>query len=269
MWPSRPGDVNGDGLDDLLAGQSNHEAYLYLGPVSTSLDGSGWSTRFVDGAASIVAGSPVAGKGDINGDGYPDVAVGDTGSFTGPGSVSLFLSPVFGEHSIDDADATLLGTECWVCCDGFGKYIYSDADFGHAIELADVNNDGFADAIVGAPGTGVEGAGGECVTTAGGVVYIFFGPLSGTLSATEADVAIGALGLGDSLGSAVAAAGDVNADGFTDLIVGGANVGTEGAAYLLYGPIDGPVDLARSRSAPTDLFNAPIPRPQGLQARSI
>src|SRR5262249_12172578 len=108
-------------------------------------------------------------------------------------------------------------------------------DFGwRAAPAGDVNGDGFQDLIVGAPSyDGIAGFAGRA--------YLFYGPFTGDINA--ADAIISAEAFGDNLGFSVASAGDVNNDGFDDIIVGArsndANGIQSGRVYLFYGPISG------------------------------
>lgn len=142
-------------------------------------------------------------------------------------------------------------------CDGgaIGCGIYGDVGLGsEAIEIAgeaaddragmtvagggDVNGDGFSDLLVGAPR---QAAGGSNA----GAVYILDGPLSSTVDLGSAGAKLVGESGGDRAGSALANGGDVNGDGFDDVLIGAAeyDVG-RGAVYLLLGPLAGEIDLA-------------------------
>ena len=92
----------------------------------------------------------------------------------------------------------------------------------------DVDGDGYADILLGADGAG-----------AGGAAYLVRGPVSGDLGLLDADLTFEGLDDSDRFGTSVGGAGDVNADGFPDLLVGAYGVDTiayvGGAAYLLHG----------------------------------
>ncbi len=112
-----------------------------------------------------------------------------------------------------------------------------DDDFGWQVAPAgDVNGDGVADVIVGAPSN-------DAVAGFAGRAYLFYGPLQGAINAANADAIISAEAFGDNLGFSVASAGDVNNDGFDDLLIGarsndGAGI-QAGRVYLFYGPVSG------------------------------
>ena len=221
------GDVNGDGLADVLVGgpfggvQQRGIALLYLGAGSGPReDGS----VILDGPAPDSAlGTAVTWVGDVNGDGYSDAFVGapdrdsnvaDSGTAWiypgGPGGVGL-SSPIWSA----DGDQ-LFG--------GFGA---------RAAGVGDVNGDGFADWIVGSPS--YDGAGG----VDSGRVDLFFGGV-GPLASGPAWSAEGGVA-GAELGFALAGGGDVNGDGYADFLVGAPGVADDdGRIDLYWGGMTGP-----------------------------
>jgi len=186
----------------------------------------------ISGAASYnIAGTVVSGGGDVNGDGFDDLAVG---AWTGRGNAYV----VFGSSAalpIDLSDVAQ-GTG------GFRIVSESrtDALQGAISIVGDVNGDGFADLLVGA---GENDSGGE---TNNGAAYVVFGKADGR-SVSLASVAEGAggfkiLGTGNNgqAGRNVAAAGDINGDGLADLLVGGPIVnGGAGVTYVVFGKSSG------------------------------
>jgi hypothetical protein len=94
-----------------------------------------------------------------------------------------------------------------------------------------VNGDGVSDLVIGAPMT--------WQTYDNGVVYVFFGPVSGTLAASSADAVLGGVAQWDQAGASVSADGDGDGDGLADILVGAAlvdGVGADsGAVYLVNG----------------------------------
>ncbi len=216
------GDVNRDGYADVLvgayensaAGPGAGRAYLYHGGpkpdavADVILTGEAAGDRF---------GISVAGAGDVNGDGFADVVVGayqnDAGGRDAGRAYVYYGAPRLGMRP----NAVLTGSA------------EGDA-FGFAVAGAgDVNKDGFADVIVGAYHND---AGGKDA----GRAFVYFG---GANFSTKADAVLTGEGAGDAFGYAVGAAGDVNADGYADLLVGAygndAGGSAAGRAYVFYG----------------------------------
>jgi len=202
------GDVNGDGFDDVLVaspGFSNGQyregrVWLYLGSAGGLATSPAWSAEG-DGEA-LSFGSLVAAAGDVNGDGFDDVLIHASG-YSNPqqaeGALFLYLGSPTG----------LATTAAW---SAEGDQLF--AGFGSTARAAgDVNGDGFGDVVVGADGiNGVERDEGRA--------YVYLGTPAG-LATSPAWVMDG--GQRDAqFGSSVAGAGDVNGDGYDDVLVGAA-----------------------------------------------
>lgn len=197
------GDLNGDGLAEMLIGNIDDDtggegagaAYVFLGSAEASLTANRVAT-FVGRGAFEAFGTEVSFVGDVDGDGFGDVVVGnlknaDTGGGVS-GSADLFL----GGNSIDARSAfTWRGT---VRNDSFGVRVAG---------AGDVNGDGYGDLVVGAPSS-----------LPGGMSYLFQGAPRDRLAQTASLTLTGATE--NSLGSAVSGAGDVNGDGFADFAIG-------------------------------------------------
>src|SRR5678815_1044130 len=127
-WVAGPGDVNGDGHDDVLVGaRGNAEggdsevygaagaAYLVLGPVTGTLDLSMADAKLVGEEPGDDAGHCVSGAGDVDGDGHDDLLIGaplhDERGGSETGAAYLLLGPVSGELRLSLADAKLIGEE--------------------------------------------------------------------------------------------------------------------------------------------------------------
>lgn len=219
------GDVNGDGYGDVLVGAPNYDSqgiddggmFLYFGGANfnTTAD-----ATMSGGQGSAYLGWRVAGAGDLNGDGYADIAGGGIG-FDGNGATNAGIARVFfGGASFNTApDAEIEGGQ-------------NDARLGSAIAGAgDVNGDGFSDLIIGVN----EYDNGQLDE---GRAYIYKGGAGAFSTTVYATLEINQVNSG--FGSAVAGAGDVNGDGYADVLVGAPEfdvVGSndEGAAFLYLG----------------------------------
>jgi putative metal-binding protein/FG-GAP repeat protein/VCBS repeat protein/thrombospondin type 3 repeat protein len=160
-----------------------------------------------DAGASL--GASVAGVGDVNGDGFDDVLVGAPGD--GQGKVYLFYGSAGGSFGTPGWSAE--GTQT------VNAPATLKALFGYSVAgVGDVNRDGYADFLVGAPQydyrTFAQFDFGPL-----GAIYLYLGSPSGpSLGWTTASTSVTEIGSG--FGAAVAGAGDVNGDGFPDLLVG-------------------------------------------------
>ncbi len=224
---SGAGDVNGDGYDDVIVGARGYSsytgrAYVYAGSasgVSTSA-----STTLTGEASFDVFGASVSGAGDVNGDGYDDVIVGAEGYSSGAGRVYVFVGSVGGVLST--ASTTLAGRA-------------TDVAFGASVSGAgDVNGDGFDDVIVGAPQDSVNDI---------GRAYVYAGSAGGV--STKASTTLTGQAVANYFGVSVSGAGDVNGDGYDDVIVGAYGQwhgGDPGRAYVYAGSAGGLSGSART-----------------------
>jgi hypothetical protein len=175
-------------------------------------------------------GAVVAGAGDINGDGLSDFAIGAPNAWSTAGQVSvIFGAPSF--NFIVDLSMPLNGNNGFVIVGESANNF-----FGSAIASGDFNRDGVSDLVVGAPGNGANSGKG----------YVIYGTRVGfnatfslaTLNGINGFV-ISPVLAGDRTGYSVAM-GDVNGDGFSDLLIG-ATAGdpggapSSGSAYTVYG----------------------------------
>ena len=229
---STAGDVNGDGYSDVIIGAPNYnsnkgKAFLYHGSASGL---SGFPNWTVEGDEAIFGkyGISVSTAGDVNGDGYSDVIVGSDMSNGG--------QSIEGTVFIYHGSATGLSfTSNWV-----KEGNDNGAHFGWSVSTAgDVNGDGYSDVIIGAPGYD------DNVQLSEGWAFVYNGSSSG-VSNTASWTAQGNQSNID-FGWSVSTAGDVNGDGYSDVIVGALGLDNgqtnEGRALLYQGSSSGLLSL--------------------------
>lgn len=182
------GDFNGDCVDDFIVTASDL-ARIYFG--GQSID-PGNALELLPPLNPDSYGASVAGLGDFNGDGLPDVAVGQAG-----GEVSMYFGSADSNSYIDAI---------------FGEYILGEG-FGWSIAGGDVNGDGLAGMMVGAPfySDGING-------NSKGRVYVYYGKANPWYE--DPDVVLEGSGSWDRFGSSLAFLGDFDGDGYGDFAVG-------------------------------------------------
>ena len=229
------GDVNGDGYSDVIIGANRFDdgvntdegrAFVYHGSAA-GLAAAPNSTPDDADQAGAFFGTSVASAGDINGDGYGDIIIGatdyDDGVITNEGRAFVYHGSAAGiaaspNNTPDDADQ-------------------SGVNFGISVASAgDVNGDGYSDVIIGASGFA------DGVNIDEGRAFIYHGSAAG-LSASPDSTPDDADQTGAFFGFSVASAGDVNGDGYSDVIIGAYSFDhgfvNEGRAFVYHGSATG------------------------------
>ncbi len=229
------GDVNGDGLSDVIVGAYKFDdpstdegaAFVYYGSVNAM---SQVPFLSLSGSTNVGLGVSVSTAGDVNGDGYADIIIG---------------APGYDNSQLNVGSAWVLnGSNTGIIIDydkGFVEGNRAGSALGTSVSTAgDVNGDGFSDVIVGAPlytnGQSNEGA-----------VYIYLGSAAGLI--TSYHIQLESDQENAQFGCSVSSAGDVNGDGFQDVIIGSRTFDNgqsdEGAAFVYLGSPTGILQFSK------------------------
>ncbi|SHN93962.1 integrin alpha, partial [bacterium endosymbiont of Bathymodiolus sp. 5 South] len=264
---SSAGDVNGDGLDDLIVGamyadpngNSSGKSYIVFGKANNSAINLSDIANASDPTGGFVingevvddrSGFSISSAGDVNGDGLDDLIIGAVHADANGGSNAGKSYVVFGkqDNTAINLSAIATGTGGFVI-NGESANDYS----GRSVSSAgDVNGDGLDDLIVGAYGND------QSNKSLAGRSYVVFGKQNNTDAINLSAIAAGTGGFvingesaSDYSGWSVSSAGDVNGDGLDDLIVGawGADPSGKtnaGKSYVIFGKTDtDAVDLSK------------------------
>ncbi|MGE5659141.1 MAG: hypothetical protein ACM37W_21315 [Actinomycetota bacterium] len=263
---SSAGDINGDGIDDIIVGarfasvndpQFNPPSRVGAGK-SYVIFGKrgGWDSQLnlsnLNGSNGFVinginpndfSGSVVTDIGDMNGDGINDLAISAPNAAANGKNATGATYVIFGKTTGWSNEVNLLALN------GSNGFIINGADAndstGAALSSADLNNDGLADLIIGAPNASPNSL------TAAGKTYVIFGKKGAfdrnvNLSSLTGSngFAIGGINAGDELGISVSGLNDINRDGIDDFIIGakGADPNGQtnaGTSYVVFGRTGG------------------------------
>ncbi len=234
-------DMDGDGVGEVVVGAPMYDytdsdgdvfrdvgaAFLFNGPLSGVYDLMDDADAVLDGEYNgDNVGDCLANAGDVTGDGLGDLLVGASeagrGIYEGPGKVYLLQGPIMSSTYLLYGNTAIFE----------GPSDDDSAALCPSAGMGDMDLDGNNDIAVAAYNHTLGGEG-------SGTVYLHTGPFTGTIPTSLAEASFQGAGAGDNAGFSLAGAGDTNADGYPDLLVGApyADIADPdaGAAYLLLG----------------------------------
>lgn len=217
------GDMDGDGVGDLMVtasydsegGPNAGAVHVVLGPITADLDLGDSDGKLLGASAYDYAGEAL-GMGDVDGDGLTDALVGAYASAGGAGQAYAVYGPATATVSLSDAEATIRGSGA----EGVGV----------SLAAQDLDGDGAGDLLTGAATDNTAGR-------SAGAAYLYFGPVEGSLSVTDAAEVFTGEARGDAAGIGVGF-GDLDGNGQSDILIGATGESTGavdgGAFYVVY-----------------------------------
>lgn len=234
------GDVNDDGVDDLIVGARLGDppgllnagvTYIFYGPLEPGTADPAAADVTVHGMdAKSQAGRALAVV-DVNDDGVNDLVLGAV--LASPDEDRSFAGETYVVFGPLEPGVVELSTRADIRLEGAQERDH----LGSGVDGGDLNGDGVEDLVIGAVGASPD------QRTSAGAVFVVFGPVTaGTYDVAEmADVTVQGIDLADQLGYGVSV-GDFNGDGVDDLLMGAQGSSPTGridagVTYIIYGPL--------------------------------